>query len=244
MTPLQFRSGDHLLYGVYHAALTTNNRPTAVLICPPFGEEAARAHRSLRRLSERLASRGCSVLRFDFRGTGDSSGGPEDATCSAWSEDILAASSWLVERSGATRLFCVACGLSAPLAEAAYQRAHDLAVDGVLAWVPVTDGAAYLSELAYAHQRACRQRGLQANERGQPSAPLGWPLPPVLADEIARIDMASLSSADFPVTRLDRVDAALTAEDARAWSLDHAGQPFQMAPQAIEKILEWLDAKR
>src|ERR1700755_3241688 len=44
----------------------------ALLICNPFGYEALCAHRALRVLAERAALAGAHVLRFDYRGTGDS----------------------------------------------------------------------------------------------------------------------------------------------------------------------------
>ena len=45
-----------------------------VVIVPPIGYEYWSSHRTLRTLAERLAEQGCSRLRFDFDGTGDSAG--------------------------------------------------------------------------------------------------------------------------------------------------------------------------
>jgi len=42
-----------------------------VVVVPPIGYELWSSHRTLRTLAERLAGQGCSVLRFDFDGTGD-----------------------------------------------------------------------------------------------------------------------------------------------------------------------------
>ena len=82
-------SGDSEL--LTHAHLPVTDRPisTAVLICGPVGFEAIHAHRSLAFLADELARHQVVALRFDYCGTGNSSG---DATMpdlvNQWQENI------------------------------------------------------------------------------------------------------------------------------------------------------------
>lgn len=85
------------LAAVHHppAAVPTGR---AVLVIHPLGQEAVRAHRLLRVLSDRLARQGAHVLRFDFHGCGDSSGDDLEGEMVGWRDDLLAAHQWLQQQ--------------------------------------------------------------------------------------------------------------------------------------------------
>jgi alpha/beta superfamily hydrolase len=85
-----FQSGSAWLYGACH--LPAGSVPSAgVLLCPPFGEERKSTLRPLVGLAGALASAGLAVCRFDYSGTGDSSGDPSAATWAGWADDAAAA---------------------------------------------------------------------------------------------------------------------------------------------------------
>ena len=71
MRPFYFGDSEEALYGVYHSP-QGEHRDEGVVLCAPFGQEAMRTHRALRQLATLLTKRGYHVLRFDYRGTGDS----------------------------------------------------------------------------------------------------------------------------------------------------------------------------
>jgi alpha/beta superfamily hydrolase len=79
MTPLLFGSADAPLYGVHHAPQAAPQR-TGIVLCYPFGQEYMRAHRACRQLAMLLAKKGYHVLRFDYSGTGNSSGDVDSAS--------------------------------------------------------------------------------------------------------------------------------------------------------------------
>src|SRR5262245_50515515 len=70
--------GDRSLFAWHHPPAPRLRRDAGILLCPALGYEYMSAHRTYRILAERLAAIGFDVLRFDYDGTGNSSGGPAD----------------------------------------------------------------------------------------------------------------------------------------------------------------------
>jgi len=67
------------LFGWLHMPEENSRTDLGVVICKPFGYEAICAHGSIRAFADACASAGATVLRFDYTGTGDSSGTDTDA---------------------------------------------------------------------------------------------------------------------------------------------------------------------
>ena len=100
----------------------------------------------MRRLAEDLCARGVSVLRFDYRGTGDSVG--EDGAAQQLQSavaDICAAVAWLKQETGVTEL--TLCGLRLGASFAALA-ARKCSVNALVMLAPVADGRSYLRELS------------------------------------------------------------------------------------------------
>jgi alpha-beta hydrolase superfamily lysophospholipase len=116
-----------------------------VLICPPFGYELTCAYRPLRILGERLAADGNLVLRFDYEGTGASSGsGLEADLLSRWQQSVAAGIAEL-RRRGIAQPALIGLRLGAALACSAV--AADPSVGPVVLWAPVTAGRRFQREL-------------------------------------------------------------------------------------------------
>ncbi|PCE26817.1 hypothetical protein BWP39_08485 [Paraburkholderia acidicola] len=123
-----------------------------VVLCNPFGYDALCTHRGWRKLAERLAAAGMPVLRFDYPGTGDSTGFEDDPQrVAAWLDSIVAATRRLRERTGVTRVSLVGLRLGATLAALAAQRAGD--IDALVLLAPAMLGRNYLRELR-AHRQS------------------------------------------------------------------------------------------
>ncbi len=135
------------LFGVYHPPLDGTEGKLAVLICNPLFQEYIRAHRALRQLAEQLAQVGCHVLRFDYAGTGDSSGTLAETGLQDWRESIALAETELFELSGARSITLVGLRFGATLA--ALHGSNRIAK--TLLWDPVIDGASYIEELEKMH---------------------------------------------------------------------------------------------
>jgi len=67
MNVFYFGAGERRLFGVYTPARHGGRR--GAVLCPPWGQEYLRAHRSIAQLANTLATAGVHVLRFDYSGT-------------------------------------------------------------------------------------------------------------------------------------------------------------------------------
>jgi pimeloyl-ACP methyl ester carboxylesterase len=115
-----------------------------VLVLPAVGYSYWSSQRTLRVLAERLAAAGHTVLRFDYEGTGDSSGDQwEDDRVASWRASAAAAAGEL-RALGCRRLVLVGVRLGGTLA---LLDASALGADAVVAWEPVAAGRRYVREL-------------------------------------------------------------------------------------------------
>lgn len=180
------------LYGVLHG-----NRPAteAVLICPPIGQEAVRAHFILSRVGSLLAARGTPVMRFDYYGLGDSDGTSVEATPARWQRDIAAARDALVRKTGATRITGLGARFGATL----------LATAGIAAslvlWDPVARGEEWFDEQGELHRRYLR--GQQDLRRGRrPHQPIG-------GEERLGVTYSPVARAEITKLALPRFEAPM-----------------------------------
>lgn len=163
--PIVFGPEELQLFGLYHAPDPKIACATGVVLCNPLGHEAMSAHRSYRNLAERLAAAGFHALRFDYHGTGDSSGtGDEPDRVRAWRDSIGAAIDELRAITGvrAINLFGVRFGATLAALSAAERRD----VEGLVLWAPCVSGRAYVRELrAFGLIKGHEARGAQTAPR-------------------------------------------------------------------------------
>ncbi|WP_159594014.1 serine aminopeptidase domain-containing protein [Hydrogenophaga sp. BPS33] len=194
MNPIRFGPRERQLYGVFHPA--NPQRPTGrgVLLCNPFGQEAVRLHRLYRVLADRLSHHGTHVMRFDYFGTGESSGADEDGELGGWCGDLLMADAELRKRSGCSSVSWVGARLGATLAALASANASR-SIDNLVLWEPILQGDAYLQELEEADNQFLNH---VLKRPGKPIAPfteyMGFSVSPRLVEQIRQIDTAPLST--------------------------------------------------
>lgn len=126
------------LYGFHY--LPERTPTTAVLLIPPIGRERLRAYRESANLARALADAGHAVLRFDYRGEGESSGQFFESTVDSRLEDIRAVAGELMRRSPAPRLVLLGLHLGGLLAVLA---AESLKPFGLLLVDPISQPAQY-----------------------------------------------------------------------------------------------------
>jgi pimeloyl-ACP methyl ester carboxylesterase len=145
MQPFFFGSSQEQLFGVYHAPEGRAIRNAAVVLCHPLGHEYLRAHRAFRNLAVALAGQGFHVLRFDYFGSGDSGGDPQQTTVERCLSDLTCAIQELKDISGASKVSLIGLRFGATFAALAASKRND--VERLLLWDPVLDGKAYVDDL-------------------------------------------------------------------------------------------------
>lgn len=191
MEPFHFQSGEDSLFGVYHPAQDVFSQK-AVLVCPPIYAEYFRTYRYLRRLADAWSQSGYHVLRFDYFGTGDSSGDWQNGGPTRWIRDIKAAFNELQDISGAHSVSLAGARLGATLALLAAPELGQ--VDKLVAWDPICNGKAYLAALQATHERLLAKLDPRTRTRlaGLPDELAGFPRASWLDDEVASIDVEAL----------------------------------------------------
>ncbi len=130
------------LFAWFHPPAGTK-RNHAVLLCEPLGPDRMNLHLSYRELALRLSEAGFATLRFDYLGTGDSSGSPRDPGWPAnWIDDARVAASHLLARSGASHLVAFGARFGGTLAM--QLAAVEDAVSALILWGPYLDGGSFL----------------------------------------------------------------------------------------------------
>lgn len=182
VTPFHFGDRRQPLFGVLHPAATATPRPTAILICPPWGMEYLRAYRALGQLAARLAEHGFATLRFDYRGTGDSFGDSRGVSLDDWVADTRLASETLRTASGAAGLAMVGLRFGAMLAQ--HAAASGVTVEALALWDSPPSGEVYVENLQHLDRTVSDARNLYRAPRARLPEPEpdellghGWPAP-------------------------------------------------------------------
>ena len=142
LEPLFIDQGGTRLFAVLH--MPDGQARRAALFLPPLFEEKKPSYRPLRDVACRLCADGAAVLRFDFRGTGDSGGTHRELTLKAMREDAAAAAAWLREKTPGAPLVLVGLRAGASLA---LMEAKSLGADAVAALAPVVKGRRFVSQM-------------------------------------------------------------------------------------------------
>jgi alpha-beta hydrolase superfamily lysophospholipase len=147
-TPTWFGPQDRPIFGWVHVPEHPNGH--GVVLCPSIGLEGEASQMAYRGVARPLVDAGCTVLRFDYRGTGDSSGMLTDpGRLDEWTADIAECLSYL-RGAGATRTHLVGARLGATLAAHAASALGGVA--SLTLWYPWTKGSQFLR-----YQRAIRR---------------------------------------------------------------------------------------
>ena len=204
--PFYFGPADRPLFGWLHRVETVPSGRVGLIICNPFGDEAIRAHRSLRHLAKRASRLGIPTIRFDYAGSGDSSGRDTDPDrLSDWIASIQHAANALRGCTGVQKVCFAGVRLGATLAALAATRRDDIA--GLVAIAPVVNGKAYVRELRLLQRAIDSRRNLARNPSPAFLESAGFVLSKQTLTSLADVDLASLETPVAPrVLILDRAE--------------------------------------
>ena len=197
------------VFACYHPPLGSGGEVLTV-VCPPLFSEYPRTHRALRDLALLLAAAGQHVLRFDYRGTGDSSGELEACSVTDWTRDITDTISEGRDIADCSLVRVVAVRAGALIACEAVRSNPE--VDRVVLWDPVLEGAVYLEELHKAQLTVCQRNNfLSRADRQRVMSEYGGY---TLSNEMVR-QLSLLGSQTYAAVPSDKLWVVTTSSDAK-----------------------------
>lgn len=190
------------LYAAYHSP--DNGKPASalpVVIVPPLFEERKSAYTTMRRLALELAAAGHSVMRFDYRGSGESGSSSAIRRWEHLAQDVATVRKTLASLAGKRDSALVGLRLGATLALQETGRAGG---ERVVALAPIVAGATQVrlwkmrskirSELTIPESIGDSERTPQSAFRNPHSATLldfdGYDVDTCFFDDIATINLA------------------------------------------------------
>lgn len=255
MNPLFFGSSSHPLYGVFHPASNSTQAKEGVLLCPPFGQEYMRSHRAFRQLALLLSKKGYAVLRFDYRGTGDSFGDIKDTNAEEWLDDIETAAQELKETALVDKIHVVGLRLGAILASSA---SSNIGIDKLVLWDSLRSGLAYDEELQVEMKKEGDDAAFNHIDANETLHFNGFPLVKSVRDGLKKLDLLKEPPVAEKILQIVSKETSCSKALNQAWSPNqnytykHTPAPGNwnyvddfggiLLPQpVIQYIVNWID---
>jgi exosortase A-associated hydrolase 2 len=265
-TPLFFDASGSRCFGVHHEPAGLSRRATGVVLCHAFAEEKLWAHRVFVSMARTLAERGYHVLRFDYRGNGDSEGAFCESSVDTALNDINTAIGLLRERAGVPAVTLLGLRLGATFAAQVAESRSD--VDALVLWMPIVDGGRYMQELlrvnlttqmaVYKEIRADREQLVGQLRAGRVVNVDGYEIALPLFEQtsalrldaghktfanrtlVVQIDRAARPSAELEKLRASYPSAEMRiVQEEPFWK--EIERFYDRAPNLFASTLEWLD---
>ena len=231
-------------------------RSTAVLLLCPCEQEYKRVHWAYRALANSLSRNGWPVLRFDYNGTGDSSGATGSADLDIWVNNATDAASYLRQRTHVLDLHIVGVRLGAIIANRVAAKVGALSA---ILWDPINDGQAFLGELekmelAQRKYDRFKMVDVSASPGGTDEFLLGFPMSAAFRDQLIRIKLADEALGALYTHVIRTSGSSGDNESSLAGSLSHfvdeknswgdfvLTQDALMAPRTIKEIIRLIGA--
>ena len=87
--PIQFKSNEDLILGIFHVANHQLDIPIVLVMCYGMNGNRVIQHRMAVKLGESLEKKGVNLVRFDYRNVGVSDGSFEKTSIKERIDDIL-----------------------------------------------------------------------------------------------------------------------------------------------------------
>lgn len=171
----------------------------SIVLCNPIFEERKSANRALVETARYLRNNGFAVLRFDYRGCGDSAGKFNNFSPEDWVADINNAADFLRQYVSNSKGMVCLLGLRLGSALALNAAINDTKIDSLVLWEPVVSGQNYIEQelrkklvkqmVTFGQSKETRSAILKNLKQGREIDFDGYPVSPTLYRELCDIDM-------------------------------------------------------
>ena len=243
-------AGGDRIFSCYSTPQGDLVRTSAVLLLYPIEQEYKRVHWAYRSLASALAKNGFPVLRFDYLGTGDSSGETGSGDLDLWTQNALAAANYLRDRSSALHLQVVGIRLGAVIAT---QLASLTPILNNILWDPIQTGNTLLSELkvmesSHRHYDEFKKVHVPKMSEKDQDFLVGFPMSRKMSRQLEEYDLSNQALAStfshivltkgedpphFPARRNCHVHGS---DEHIGWGNFHRNQEALMAPKTLKLI--------
>jgi pimeloyl-ACP methyl ester carboxylesterase len=214
----------------------------------------------MRRMANLLSEEGFAVLRFDYYGTGDSSGQSGEGNVAQWKDDIRTAYYELTDMAGTRSISIVGTRLGAALA--CQSAAEGLRIRDLVLWDPVVDGKKYMEELRCLHDTLQLNNQLGSLSSHEADWLLGYRFPAEMREGIGAINLLSLRPGEcerlFLIVSEERPDYRALSDrlaegskrfeydfvpDASLWSSNEDFDQALLVNEILRKVISLLAGK-
>ena len=237
------------LYCICHEPRVLQKPPA--LIVPPLFEERKNAYALLRRLAAKLCDAGHPVLRFDYRGSGESGGSGAHRRWTHLAEDLQTARRALSDLSGCDDCILLGARLGATLALQSLLSAPENSRTPIIALAPVLAGATQVrlwkmrskirAELTAA---AGNSEVAAGSQQANGSATLdfdGYAVDPDFFDDVAAIDLLKEARASGARVQLVQISHRTDIAPEFARLAESLGSQTSAMALRLEPFWEKLD---
>lgn len=206
------------LFGWLHEPSPEASLNTGIILCDSVGHSDTRyLHR---KLAEQLATNGFATMRFDYYGTGNSSGNDDEpGLVASWIDSINAAVDTLMASHNLAKVCLVGFRLGGTLALAAAAKRTDHAVSDLILWAPLARGKVLCREIDMAQTV---HYGKRRSEQAEPTL-------------LSRHFFGFLPTANI-LNDLEKLDVTTLEKRPaeRAWLVKRGEQPID--PSLIKRL--------
>ncbi|TQV74603.1 hypothetical protein FLL45_06465 [Aliikangiella marina] len=252
--PFYFGENERAMLGWLHFDERVKQSDTCVLICPPLGLEYMNTYRSLRYLADYFALAGIPALRFDYYGTGDSSGfNIEGNRLVDWTEAIIQSKDKVKSLTGAKKVAVFGLGIGGTIAASA---PFNEIIDYLILWGTPDRGKRFVREIKALQMTSAIDSSDLESGRIEAGGMIYWP---ETIDAFGQINLQQSKPHADRVLLLERDDVPVMKKLASSWAsmedklevkvLDGFSDMLQNAHlslvphSALQEIASWLKAK-
>jgi len=249
--PFYFGSKEKPLLGWLHTTDSYQHSNTGIIICPPLAVEYMNSYCSLRYVADYFALVGIPALRFDYHGTGDSSGIEEDGNrLDDWLWSIQQAKKQLEKLTSCTKFGLFGFRMGATLAALTSQSSP---IDFLILWATLNSGRKYIREIKLLQRTGAVQTHVNGESLLEAGGMGYWAQ---TVNDISKINLTKITPQAKRILIIPRDEQITDTELLDAWKQsklnveqkNHIGSTLMLVDahqtvvphQTINNIVQWV----